>query len=52
VDIADSLDILKEGGTGLTSVDLWLHSVNPDARPQRAGVWSPDVPRLMLRRPL
>jgi hypothetical protein len=52
VDIADSLDILKEGGTGLTSVDLWLRAVNPDARPQRAGVWSPDVPRLMPRRPL
>lgn len=52
VDIADSLDILERGGTGLTSVDLWLRAVNPEARPQRAGVWSPDVPRLMLRRPL
>jgi hypothetical protein len=52
VDIADSLDILKEGGTGLTSVDLWLRSVNPEARPQRAGVWSPDLPRFMPRRPL
>ena len=50
VDIADSLDILREGGTGLTSVDLWIYSVNPEARPQAAGVWSPDVPRLMLRR--
>lgn len=52
VDIADSLDILDKGGTGLTSVDLWLRAVNPEARPQRAGVWSPDVPRLMPRRPL
>lgn len=52
VDIVDSLDILKEGGTGLTSVDLWLRAVNPEARPQRAGVWSPDLPRTMLRRPL
>lgn len=52
VDIADSLDILERGGTGLTSVDLWLRAVNPEARPQRAGVWSPDVPRSMLRRPL
>lgn len=52
VDIADSLDILERGGTGLTSVDLWLRAVNPEARPQRAGVWSPDVPRLMPRRPL
>lgn len=52
VDIADSLDILERGGTGLTSVDLWLRAVNPEARPQRAGVWSPDVPRLMIRRPL
>jgi hypothetical protein len=52
VDIVDSLDVLKEGGTGLTSVDLWLRSVNPEARPHRAGVWSPDMPRLMPRRPL
>jgi len=52
VDILDSLDVLKEGGTGLTYVDMWLHSVNPEARPQMAGVWSPDVPRLMPRRPL
>lgn len=52
VDIADSLDILKDGGTGITTVDLWLRAVNPEARPQRAGVWSPDVPRLMLRRTL
>lgn len=52
VDIVDSLDILKEGGTGLTSVDLWLRSVNPEARPQRAGVISLDVPRLMPRRTL
>lgn len=52
VDIADSLDILDKGGTGIVSVDLWLRSVNPEARPQRAGVWSPDVPRLMPRRPL
>lgn len=51
-DIVDSLDILKEGGTGLTLVDLWLRSVNPEARPQRAGVWSPDLPRMMPRRPL
>ena len=42
VDIVDSLDILERGGTGLTSVDLWLRAVNPEARPQRAGVISPD----------
>jgi hypothetical protein len=52
VDIVDSLDILERGGTGLTSVDLWLRAVNPEALPQRAGVWSPDLPRTMLRRPL
>lgn len=52
VDIVDSLDILERGGTGLTSVDLWLRAVNPEARPQRAGVISPDVPRLMPRRTL
>lgn len=49
-DFADSMDILREGGTGIASIDMWIFAVNPDARPHRAGVWSPDVPRLMIRR--
>lgn len=40
----DNMEFLDKGRTGLTSVDLWLAAVNPNARPQRAGVWSPDVP--------
>jgi uncharacterized protein DUF4082 len=49
-DFADSMDVLREGGTGIASIDMWLHAVNPGARPQRAAVWSPDVPRLAIRR--
>lgn len=44
ITMADPADFLKEGKTGLISVDLWLSAVNPQARPRRGGVWSPDVP--------
>lgn len=40
----DSLDFLDQGLTGLTSVDLWIKSVNPNGRTQAASVWSPDLP--------
>lgn len=43
----DPWDFLMRGKTGLIGVDLWLSAVNPEARPQAATVWSPDVPRTM-----
>jgi hypothetical protein len=49
IEMASSAEILREGGTGVYLVDVWLRAVNPDSRPQRAGVWSPDVPRLSRR---
>lgn len=30
--------------TGLPEVDRWLAAVNPQSRPARARVWSPDIP--------
>lgn len=43
----DPWDFLTRGKTGLIGVDLWLSAVNPEARPQAATVWSPDIPRTM-----
>jgi hypothetical protein len=40
----DPFTFLDKGRTGLLVVDMWLASVNPEARPQAAGVWSPDIP--------
>jgi hypothetical protein len=40
----DPFTFLDKGRTGLLLVDLWLAAVNPEARPQAAGVWSPDIP--------
>lgn len=41
--IIDSLDYLKEKRTGLTLVDQWLASVNPEAHQQaHAKVFNPD----------
>lgn len=33
--------------TGLPEVDRWLAAVNPQSRPARARVWSPDIPSAM-----
>lgn len=44
ITMADPAEFLKQGKTGIMSVDLWLSAVNPQARPRRGGVWSPDVP--------
>lgn len=41
----DNLEFLDKGLTGLTSVDLWIRSVNPKGRAQAATAWSPDLPR-------
>ncbi|GAA0897720.1 hypothetical protein [Pseudonocardia zijingensis] len=41
----DDMEFLSEGLTGLYTVDLWIRSVNPYARPAAGSVWSPDLPR-------
>jgi hypothetical protein len=38
------MDFLSNGRTGFYSIDLWLAAVNPDRRPMRGHVWSPDIP--------
>lgn len=40
----DPMRFLKDRLTGIPDVDLWIVSVNPYRRPERAQVWSPDVP--------
>jgi hypothetical protein len=52
ITMADPADFLEKGKTGIMSVDLWLSAVNPQARPRRGGVWSPDVPITNRRRTL
>ncbi len=46
---ADPNEFLEKGLTGLRSVDLWVRAINPHSRPQRARVYSPDVPRTNRR---
>lgn len=44
---ADPTVLLDHGLTGLSSVDAWLHSVNPRSQSgQRPRVLSPDLPRI------
>lgn len=47
--VLDPMTFMTEGKTGLYAVDLWLHTVNPQARTRSAGVYSVDAPR--VRRP-
>lgn len=42
--VVDPFEFLDKGKTGLPGVDLWLAAVNPQATPQAATVWSPDIP--------
>lgn len=35
-------DFLKDGRTGVPTVDLWLSTVNPRGSLNRGGVWTPD----------
>jgi hypothetical protein len=44
VSMMDPMDFLSNGRTGFYVIDLWLAAVNPDRRPQRGHVWSPDIP--------
>lgn len=47
--LLDPMVFLKEGKTGLYLVDLWLSSVNPQAKTRPSGIYSPDMPA--MRRP-
>lgn len=42
-DALESLEVLKEGLTGLHAVDLWLQNINPHRVGQNATIWSPDL---------
>lgn len=50
IDIIDPQEYLSAGLTGLSSVDLWIRSVNPTGRAQAAQVWSPDLARARSNR--
>lgn len=39
----DPLDVIKAGGTGIVSVDLWLVAVNPKSLRRRASVHTPGM---------
>lgn len=41
VQIIDSLSIIKDGGTGITDIDMWLTAVNPCGLRRRPRVYSP-----------
>jgi len=45
IEMLDDFEFLKEGLTGLYSVDAWIRAVNPYGTKQAASVWSPDLPR-------
>ncbi|MGL4809801.1 MAG: hypothetical protein ACRC4O_13735, partial [Giesbergeria sp.] len=51
MEIPNPLDFIADGRTGLPGVDMWLGSVNPQARAQRGRVWSPDIPSARVRYP-
>jgi hypothetical protein len=45
VEFLDPQDFVKDGRTGVTEVDQWLHAINPAKIAQGAQVWSPDLPK-------
>lgn len=45
VKVTDVIDFVKDGGTGIYEVDLFLQSVNPNRLQRQAMVWSPDLGR-------
>jgi hypothetical protein len=49
VEVANPLDFLDDGRTGIVAVDLFIRAVNPLGRAQVARVWSPDVPTTTRR---
>jgi len=42
-DMLESLEVLKEGLTGLYAVDQWILAANPYKLKQSGSVWSPDI---------
>jgi hypothetical protein len=40
--VANPMDLLQKGMTGIYEVDLWLKSINPNGNRRQAMVWSPD----------
>jgi hypothetical protein len=51
MEIPNPMDFISDGRTAIASVDMWLAAVNPQARPQRGRVWSPDLPSASVRYP-
>jgi hypothetical protein len=43
--LIDPQRYLEQGKLGIVEIDQWLAAVNPHAVPERASIWSPDVPR-------
>lgn len=43
VQVVDPTEVLANGLTGVSDVDLWIRAVNPYGRPQRSRVYSPDL---------
>lgn len=41
----DDMEFISKGLTGISSIDMWVRSVNPYGRPRAARVWSPDLMR-------
>ena len=44
--VADPLDILNKGSTGIYAIDAWLLAVNPTKARQQSVVWSPDIAKV------
>lgn len=42
--ILDPQQFLERGRTGVSSVDLWLSTINPTGAKRPSGVWTPDAP--------
>lgn len=45
LEITDPLEFVDKGRVGIPSIDMWVVSVNPKGRSQRARVWHPDQAR-------
>jgi hypothetical protein len=43
--VADIMDTVKDGGTGIYEVELFLNAVNPHRAERQGVVWSPDMGR-------
>jgi hypothetical protein len=39
----DPLTVIREGGTGITSIDLWIASINPHGLRRRASIHTPGL---------